>query len=44
VRQRIAQFATAYQHTVMKTVAWKNGADLALEFLLELRNAQQRAA
>ena len=37
-----AQFATAYQHPVMKTVAWVNGADLAPEFLLELLNAQQQ--
>ena len=39
-----AQFATAYQHPVMKTVAWDNGADLAPEFLLELLNAQQQRA
>lgn len=31
-----ALFATAYQHPVMKTVAWANGADLAPEFLLDL--------
>jgi hypothetical protein len=30
------QFATAYQHPVMRTVAWANGADMAPEFLLEL--------
>lgn len=26
-------FSTAYQHPVMRTVAWANGADLAPEFL-----------
>ena len=36
-----AQFATAYQHPVMRTVAWANGADLAPEFLLELMRQQQ---
>ena len=40
-----ALFATAYQHPVMRTVAWANGADLAPEFLLDLmRNAGQQAA
>lgn len=39
-----AQFATAYQHPVMRTVAWKNGADLAPEFLLDLMRSQQRHA
>jgi len=29
-------FATAYQHPIMRTVAWANGADLAPEFLWEL--------
>lgn len=29
-------FATAYQHPIMRTVAWGNGADLAPEFLLSL--------
>jgi hypothetical protein len=38
------QFASAYQHPVMKTVAWANGADLAPEFLLELLDAQQQRA
>ena len=36
-----AQFATAYQHPVMRTVAWANGADLAPEFLLELMRCQK---
>ncbi|MDP2142574.1 MAG: DUF2442 domain-containing protein [Gallionella sp.] len=39
-----AQFATAHQHPIMKTVAWINGADLAPEFLLELLEAQQQRA
>jgi hypothetical protein len=40
-----ALFATAYQHPVMRTVAWANGADLAPEFLLNLmHNAGQQAA
>lgn len=39
-----AQFATAVQHPVMKTVAWANGADLAPEFLLELMQRQQQQA
>ena len=39
-----AKFATAYQHPMMKTVAWANGADLAPEFLLDLLNAQQQRA
>jgi hypothetical protein len=40
-----ALFATAYQHSVMRTVAWANGADLAPEFLLDLmRGKGQRAA
>lgn len=30
------QFFTAYQHPVMRTVAWQNGADLAPEFLLDM--------
>ena len=33
-------FATAYQHPVMRTVAWANGADMAPEFLLELLREQ----
>lgn len=40
-----ALFATAYQHPVMRTVAWANGADLAPEFLLSLlRGEGQRVA
>ncbi len=38
------QFATAYRHPVMRTVAWANGADLAPEFLLELMRHQQEQA
>jgi hypothetical protein len=33
------EFSTAYQHPVMRTVAWKNRADLAPEFLLELMHS-----
>ena len=36
-----ALFATAYQHPVMRTVAWENGADLAPEFLSNLLREQQ---
>ena len=36
-----AQFATAFQHPVMRTVAWANVVDLAPEFLLELMQHQQ---
>jgi hypothetical protein len=39
-----ALFATAYQHSEMRTVAWANGADLAPEFLLELMRSQQQQA
>lgn len=39
-----AMFATAYQHPVMRTVAWKNGADLAPEFLLDLMRRSEAAA
>jgi len=39
-----AQFATAHQDPVMRTVAWASGADLAPEFLLELMRSQQRHA
>jgi len=39
-----ALFATAFQHPVMQTVAWANGADLAPEFLLELLHCQQQQA
>ena len=38
------QFSTAYQHPVMRTVAWKNGADLAPEFLLELMHGSAGAS
>ncbi len=38
------QFATAYQHPIMRTVAWANGADLAAEFLLDLMHRQQLQA
>ena len=34
-------FSTAYQHPVMQTVAWENGADLAPEFLLALLKHQK---
>ena len=34
-------FATAYQHPVMRTAAWENGADLAPEFLLSLLHGSQ---
>ena len=37
-----ALFATASQHSVMRTVAWANGADLAPEFLCDLMQAQRR--
>ena len=36
-----ALFSTARQDSVMKTVAWDNGADLAPEFLLDLMHRQQ---
>jgi hypothetical protein len=39
-----AQFATAHQHSLMKTVAWANGVDLAPEFLLDLLHEQQQQA
>jgi hypothetical protein len=39
-----AQFATAKQHPVMKTVAWANGADLAPEFLIDLLHEQKQHA
>ena len=40
-----ALFATAYQHPIMRTAAWANGADLAPEFLLELmRDKSHQAA
>jgi len=34
-------FATARQDSVLKTVAWNSGADLAPEFLLDLLHRQQ---
>ena len=37
-------FATAYQHPLMRTVAWANGADLAPEFLLDLLHGRQQQA
>lgn len=37
-------FATAYQHPVMRTAAWANGADLAPEFLLELMRCNIKRA
>lgn len=37
-----ALFATASQHPVMRTVAWAKGADLALEFLCELMQAERQ--
>jgi len=36
-----ALFSTARQDSVMKTVVWNNGADLAPEFLLDLMHRQQ---
>jgi len=36
--------ATAYQHPVMRTVAWANGADLAPEFLLDLLHGRRQLA
>ena len=39
-----ALFATAYQHPIMRTVAWANGADLAPEFLLELMRCNIKRA
>lgn len=37
------QFLTAYQHPVMRTVAWQNGADVAPEFLLALMHRMDGA-
>jgi len=39
-----ARFASAYQHPVMNTVAWDNGADLAPEFLMDLLREQATKA
>lgn len=39
-----ALFATAYQHPIMRTVAWSNGADLAPEFLLDLMRGKVEQA
>jgi len=39
-----ALFATAYQHPVMRTAAWANGADFAPEFLLDLLREQAKRA
>jgi len=36
-----ALFATAYQDPVMRTVAWRNGADLAPEYLMSLLKESQ---
>ena len=35
-------FATAYQHPMAHTVAWRNGADLAPEYLLDLVHKQKQ--
>lgn len=38
-------FSTAFQHPVMRTAAWANGADLAPEFLFDLmRGRRQQVA
>jgi hypothetical protein len=39
-----ALFATAHQHPIMRTVTWDNGADLALESLLDLLHRQRTRA
>lgn len=41
----LSLIATDFQHSVMRTMAWANGADLAPEFLFDLmQNAGQQAA
>lgn len=35
-------FATAYQHPIMKTASWANGADIAPEYLLERMREQSQ--
>lgn len=37
-------FSTAYQHPIMRTAAWANGADLAPEYLLELMHGKNQQA
>ena len=37
-------FATAYQHPIMRTAAWANGADFAPEFLFDLLHEKGKQA